>query len=176
MTFDLDPSPEVDWRTLAGTAELVRSELSRVGLRSWLKSTGGKGLHVVVPFERRLDWDETKRFAQGFSEYIARMEPRLFTTQVSLARRTGRILIDYLRNARGNTAIAPFSTRRRPGAPVAVPLHWGEIEDGARLEPYTMRTVMARLSGSDYRDPWAEIRSVRQSITVEAKKRAGLSA
>jgi bifunctional non-homologous end joining protein LigD len=174
LVFDLDPDPDLPFTAVAATAQLLRSELSRLGLESWLKTTGGKGLHVVVPVERRNDWGSARDFTRAFVDHIVAMQPDLFTGNMRKTQRGRRIFIDYLRNARGATAIAPYSTRARAGAPVAVPLSWDEI-GGATVRPeFTVLTLPARLAETPV-DPWADLaHPPRQSITRKARQRLGL--
>ena len=174
LVFDLDPDKELPFTQVAGTALLLRSELSRFGLSSWLKSTGGKGLHVVVPIARTKSWDEVHEFSHAFVNSIVAIEPALFTATMSMAKRGGRIFIDYLRNTRGATSVAAYSTRARPGAPVSVPLEWSEIDGATRMPEFTVRNLGERVGASGFRDPWTDIGSRRQSVTKEALKRLGL--
>jgi len=158
---------------VAAIALLLRSELARLGLECWVKSTGGKGLHVVVPITRRHEWAEVHGFAKAFANHIVSLEPERFTTNMSKARRAGRIFIDHMRNTRGATAIAPYCARSRPGAPVAVPLHWEELEDGAERPVFTVRTLGERLRTLED-DPWADMLRARQSITERVCAEPGL--
>jgi bifunctional non-homologous end joining protein LigD len=173
ILFDLDPDPAIPFRHVAATAELLHSELGRLGLRSWLKTTGGKGLHVVVPVDRRLTWDGARAFARAFVDSIVALEPRLFTANMSKSQRDGRIFIDYLRNARGATAVCAYSTRARPGAPVSVPLTWGELEEVSERPSFTVRNLHERIASSRFVDPWHDINSVHQSITKAMRDRLG---
>ncbi len=172
IVFDLDPDTDLPWSQLAATAMLLRSELQRLGLDSWVKSTGGKGLHVVLPVTRRLEWGPAKDFARAFVDSIVAIEPRMFTANMRKAERTGKIFIDYLRNSRGATAIAPFSTRARPGAPISVPLSWEELAEMPERPEFTVLNVGPRLAMPD---PWADIGSARQSITKGVRARLGLA-
>ena len=172
IVFDLDPDTDLPWSQLTATALLLRSELGRLGLDSWVKSTGGKGLHVVVPVTRRLEWGPVKDFARAFVDSIVRIEPRMFTANMSKSKRSGKIFIDYLRNSRGATAVAPFSTRARPGAPVAVPLGWEELEGMKERPEFSVTNVKPRL---EMADPWADMAKSRQSITKAARQRLGLA-
>lgn len=171
IVFDLDPDEDLPWKAVATTALLLRSELGRLGLQCWVKSTGGKGLHVVVPVTRRHEWGEVHGFARAFADRIVSLAPDRFTTNMSKARRVGRIFIDHMRNARGATAIAPYCVRSRPGAPVAVPLHWEELADAAERPVFTVRTLGDRLATLES-DPWEGMGRARQSITRDV--RAGL--
>jgi bifunctional non-homologous end joining protein LigD len=164
LVFDLDPDPSIGFAELADAARLVRETLAGVGLESWLKTTGGKGLHVVVPIARRSSWDDAKAFARALAEAVARRQPERFLTKASKAARKGRIFLDWLRNARGATAVAPYSTRARPGAPVATPLDWRELEAGDPRAAWTLATVPDRLRGlGPDRDPWRGMASARQA-------------
>lgn len=171
LIFDLDPGPGVEWSYVAKAARELRSRLEEVGLQAFVKTTGGKGLHVVAPLQRRSSWDEVKEFARAVAETVVASDPGRFTSNMSKEQRRGKIYIDYLRNARGATAIEIFSTRARPGAPVSVPLRWEEL---GSLEPgmFTVRTVPDDLS--DRVAAWRDFHRVRQSITVAMRKTMGL--
>jgi len=153
LVFDLDPAPEVAWETLLRTARELRERLRELGLSAFPRTTGGKGLHLVVPLRPRADWHALKAFARAVVERHAADEPQLLTTNMAMAKRHGRIFLDYLRNARGATAIASYSTRARPGAPVAVPLRWDELGPAVRSDHYTVDTLRRRL-GALKADPW----------------------
>jgi bifunctional non-homologous end joining protein LigD len=166
MIFDLDPGPNVPWERVKETAAALRTRLEDLDLASFLKTTGGKGLHIVVPLTRgRQTWDTVKSFSQGIAREFAEAAPKLFTATASKAGRTGRIYIDYLRNSRGATAVAPYSTRARPGAPVAVPLRWDELAGLETPQRYTVRTLARRLAALKA-DPWRELTRVRQSLRL----------
>lgn len=163
IIFDLDPDPSVKWEAVVSAALNIKAELESVGLVSFAKATGGKGLHVVIPIERKHPWPTVKSFARTFAEFLAAREPKKYTTNLSKRARTGRIFIDYLRNERGSTAIAPYSTRAREGAPVAVPLSWREVTP--KLDPagFDIAAVRNRLR-SMKTDPWKRFFEIRQSI------------
>ena len=167
VIFDIDPGPDVVWPRVALAAVALRDLLADVGLESWLKSTGGKGLHVVVPIERRAGWDEVKSFSRAVAERLAAERPDEYTSKLPKKYREGRLYIDYLRNDRNATAIAPYSTRARPGAPVAVPLAWEELVDHTETPIWSVGTVAERLS---LPDPWADIGDARQSITKAMRR------
>ncbi|MHB9005001.1 MAG: DNA ligase D, partial [Coriobacteriia bacterium] len=173
LIFDLDPDMELPWQTVAGTALLIRSELDRLGLKSWLKTTGGKGLHVTVPIVRRQTWSEARDFSKAFVDHVVAIEPRLFTASMRKSDRGGKIFIDYVRNTRGATAVAAYSTRARPGAPVSVPLFWDEAESAEERPEFTIRNLADRLE-TLRGDPWAELPRVRQSITRSIRSQLGL--
>ena len=153
LVFDLDPAPEVAWPEVLRTARELRDRLHDLGLTAFLRTTGGKGLHLVVPLSPSADWQTAKSFAHAVSEQHAQDEPRLLTTNMSMSKRHGRIYLDYLRNSRGSTAIACYSARARPGAPVAVPLRWDELSPAVRSDHYTVETLQRRL-GALRADPW----------------------
>jgi bifunctional non-homologous end joining protein LigD len=168
LIFDLDPDPRVPWSKVVQAAEQVRQFLEDLGLTSFVKTTGGKGLHLVVPIERRHDWDEAKDFCKRVADLIAAAAPAQFTANMAKAARTGKIYVDYLRNARGSTAVLPYSTRARPGAPVSVPLTWEELSPELPSDYYTIRNLFRRLSMLK-QDPWRGMDSVRQRLTGPAK-------
>jgi bifunctional non-homologous end joining protein LigD len=164
--FDFDPDPGVKWARVARAAADMRDFLATLGLKSFLKTTGGKGLHVVVPIRPDLEWDEIKAFSRAIAEAYASRRPKDFTTNMSKKLRTGRMFIDYLRNGRGATAIAPYSTRARPGGLIATPISWEELEDGAKPADFTLETVVERVS-KRFKDPWSQLSKTRQSITAK---------
>jgi bifunctional non-homologous end joining protein LigD len=169
LIFDLDPDPAVAWRGVVDAAFRVRDALAALGLQSFVKTTGGKGLHVTVPVAPSLDWDVVKRLTRGFAERLVAEAPELFTLNMLKKQRTGRIFLDYLRNGRGATAIAPYSTRARAGATVATPLAWDELATLADPAAFTLETVPARLAGLAA-DPWREMRGLRQRISAGMRK------
>ena len=147
MVFDLDPDVGLAWDRVALGAFALRRRLHDAGLESFVKTTGGKGaLHVVVPITRKIGWDDFKQFSQTMVESLERDEPALYTTNMAKARRKDKIFLDYLRNGRGATFIAPYSPRARPGAPVAVPIGWDELAHGVEPATFTMATVPQRLA------------------------------
>ena len=173
VTFDLDPDPALSWKTLTDGTLLVKALLDELGLRSFLKTTGGKGLHIVVPLARKHTWDEVKGFSHAVAAHLARESPQHFTANMAKQQRKGKIFIDYLRNGRGSTAVAAYSTRARPGAPVSVPLAWPELDEDVRGDHFNINTVRARLFKLR-RDPWADYDSVRHTITARMKRSLGI--
>jgi bifunctional non-homologous end joining protein LigD len=163
LVFDLDPGPKVTWPRVIAAARQVRAALETLRLRSWVKTTGGRGLHVVVPIRPEHDWSECLSFARQVAETMAAAQPAKYTTEFAKAGREASILIDYLRNNRTNTSIAAFSPRARPGATVSVPLGWDELAPSAPPERWTVRTVPRRLARLRA-DPWAEYWTARQRI------------
>jgi bifunctional non-homologous end joining protein LigD len=171
VIFDIDPGTGVVWPRVALAAVALRDLLADLGLESWLKSTGGKGLHVVAPIARRSSWEEVKAFSRAVAERLAAERPEEFTSKLPKKYREGRLYIDYLRNDRNATAIAAYSTRAREGAPVAVPLAWEELLDHEETPVWTMRDVGERLA---LPDPWADIGAARQSITKSMRRAMGI--
>jgi bifunctional non-homologous end joining protein LigD len=164
LIFDLDPDTELPWRKVIDGAAMVRQFLLDLGLESFVKTTGGKGLHLVVPIERRHSWPEAKAFCKRVAELIVAAAPIHFTANMSKAARPGKIYVDYLRNARGATAVLPYSPRARPGAPVSVPLAWQELNAKMSSDHFTIRNLAARLRALKS-DPWEGQKDVRQSLT-----------
>jgi bifunctional non-homologous end joining protein LigD len=162
LVFDLDPGPGTDFKDVKDAAREVRLRLRRVKLKSFVKTTGGKGLHVVVPI-RPTPWDVAKKFAQAVAASMAKDDAHRYTANPIKARRHGRVFIDYLRNSREATAIAPYSTRARPSAPVAVPLAWGELSSLKAANQYTVKNIAQRLSKLGA-DPWAGMGRSRQAL------------
>jgi len=174
IVFDLDPDEGFDFDTLKAAAVEVRDFLDALGLTSFLKATGGKGLHVVAPITPKLGWDEVKAFCRAVADALVKVRPDRYTANMAKRARTGKIFVDYLRNQRGGTAICNYSTRARPGAPVACPLRWDELKRLESGAPYTAKTLPARLKRLKA-DPWEGYFVTRQSITVKARKALGLS-
>ncbi len=170
--FDLDPAPDVAWENVIYAARQVRTTLDELGLASFVKTSGGKGLHVVVPLTRRADWEEVRTFSRAVAEEIARREPQRYVTTMSKAKRKGKIFIDFFRNTRGATSIAPYSTRARTGAPVSTPLHWDELTPELGPADFTVHNLPARLAQLR-RDPWEDFFAIRQSITKKIRSRLG---
>ena len=169
VVFDLDPDPSVPWSRVVEAGQAMRLFLEELGLASFAMTTGGKGLHVVVPVAPRLGWDAVKLFTQHIADHFAAVSPERFTSNMSKAQRKGRIFIDYLRNGRGATAIAPFSMRARAGATVATPVGWDELAKGVDPTSFTVRTIPARLDALAT-DPWAGY-NTKTPISAAMQKR-----
>ncbi len=167
IVFDLDPGPGVTWPAVRDAALLVRDALAALELRSYVKTTGGKGLHVVCPIEPALEYGEVRTFAHAFVDRIETADPAHFTARMALDRREGRVFIDYLRNAHGATAVAAFSTRAREGAPVSVPLSWDELSSAAELPVMGTDEVIARVIDRGYTDPWPGYATAGARLTDE---------
>lgn len=173
VIFDLDPAPDVGWAAVVWAAKLVRERLGEFGLESWVKTTGGKGVHVVAPLTRRHDWDAVHRFSRAVAEALEREHPERLLARASKAERGGRVFVDYLRNSWSASAVAAYSTRARPGAPVATPVGWDELERIGGGAAFTVATLPARLRGGRA-DPWAGYRTARQSLTKAALRAVGV--
>ena len=166
IVFDLDPDAAIDWGTLADTALNLRIRLKKIGLESFLKTTGGKGLHVVVPIEPKHEWPVVKDFAHRMVLKMEEEKPELYVTKMTKATRKNRIYLDYLRNDRGSTSVAPYSPRARSGTPVAVPLRWNEL-DVAKAPTFHV-TDFEQWRTRLRRDPWTAMVSVKQDLTKKA--------
>ena len=162
IIFDLDPDEGLDFSDVISATLEVRERLQAIGLESFVKTTGGKGLHVVVPIEPVTEWRAAKAFAKSFSDAMAADSPERYLTRISKAERTGRIFIDYLRNDPTSTAVGPYSTRSRFGAPVAMPIEWEELQGPLNPAGFNVKTAAAHVAS--VADPWARICEVRQRL------------
>ncbi len=171
MVFDLDPDEGLDFQAVKHAAFDIKGLLDNAGLPSFAMITGGKGIHVVLHLKRRHRWDEVKGFAAAFAEQIATLDPKRFVANMAKARRKGRIFVDYLRNGRGATAIAPYSPRARGAAPVAVPVSWSELKTIPSASAFKLRDMEARLAQPD---PWKDYAKTAVSLTKAARTKLGL--
>ncbi len=170
IVMDLDPGEGLDWAAIVAGAEEVRARLRDAGLATFVKTSGGKGLHVVVPLTPKAGWDKVRSFTRSIARAMAADSPDQYVATVTKAKRRGRILIDYLRNGRGATAVAPWSSRARPGAPVSMPLPWEDLP-GIRPDQFTVPTALARLAEPD---PWADFRAAATPLpSPRRRRRAG---
>lgn len=172
LIFDLDPGPGVAWEQVVEAALALRDRLAGLGLASFVKTTGGKGLHVTAPIAPGPSWAELKEFARALAVALAREAPRRYTATVALSARSGKIYIDYLRNERGATAVAPYSTRARPGAPVAAPLRWEELGPSLRSDHFTVENMLRRLTVLT-EDPWSGMLDLQQTLSERARRAVG---
>jgi len=170
FTLDLDPDENLPWKRLLDATRATRALLDELRLKSFLKTTGGKGLHIVVPIEPQLGWDEVKEFTRRLALFLQRAEPSLFLANMSKEKRKGKVFVDYLRNAETASAVAAFSPRARAEGGVSTPLAWDELDKGDPRGRYTVKSVPPRLKRMRA-DPWAEYFSTRQRIT-DAMRRA----
>lgn len=164
LVLDLDPDEGLDFEDVKSAAFEVRDVLDAAGLQTFALLTGGKGIHVIAPLERRQGWDEVKSAARGLARKLSEADPGRYVAEMSKAKRKGRIFIDWLRNERGATAVCPYSLRARPGAPIATPVRWDELSRISSGHDYTLSTIRRRLA-SLKSDPWEGYDAVRQSIS-----------
>ncbi|MEO8180289.1 MAG: DNA ligase D, partial [Deltaproteobacteria bacterium] len=154
LVFDLDPDEGLAWQLIAEAAQTLRSRLQAEGLTGFLKSTGGKGLHVLVPMVPRSEWPEAKAFSKRVADAMVQAEPTKYLATMTKQKRKGKLFLDYLRNGPGATAVCAFSTRARPGAPVSLPLRWDELESETPPGPFNVKNLEQRLAALE-QDPWA---------------------
>jgi bifunctional non-homologous end joining protein LigD len=171
ITFDLDPDEGLDFNDVIRAAKTVKKELESLGLAAFVKTTGGKGLHVVVPIKAdaksRIEWDQCKAFAKAVSERVRAADPDHFTTTLAKKARGGKIFLDYLRNGRMATAVAPWSVRARPGAGLAFPLSWSQVKTGLDPKAWTLHDAAALLKKPD---PWTDFRGSAVNLRPVLKK------
>lgn len=175
LILDLDPAPDVDFDRVKDAARVLREVLADLGLEAFVKTTGGKGLHVIAPLERRTDWDTLKSFSRALAQLLERSAPKDYVATASKAKRGGRIFVDWLRNGRGATAVAPYVTRARPGAPVATPLAWEELDTLASGAVWTVTNFAERLAQVRRIDPWAGFFEQRQTLTAATLRKMGVA-
>ncbi|NZA26128.1 hypothetical protein H0E84_06995 [Luteimonas sp. SJ-92] len=163
LVFDLDPGRGVGWPDIVGAARAMRRALKRTGLESFVRLSGGKGLHVVVPIAPGPSWDEVRGFCEAMARKMAEADPERYVATMAKAKRGGKVFIDWLRNARGQTSVASWSLRARKGAPVAVPIRWREL--GSVERPDAFHLVRAKQRAARLRgDPWEGFDSMRQKL------------
>ena len=173
LVFDLDPGEKVAWPRVVAAARAVRRALTALGLESFVKTTGGRGLHVVAPVAPRVDWSVCLAFARALAEAIAGHDPAMYTTDFAKAGRSSKILVDYLRNNRTNTSVCAYSTRAKAAATVSVPLTWAELTPSLDPAAFTVLTVPRRLARLR-KDPWAGYWASRQQLTRQMVKAVGV--
>ena len=175
LTFDLDPDPDVPWPRLIEAAQLTRGFIAELGLTGFLKTTGGKGLHVVAPIKPTRDWDTVKAFTQAVALRLEATAPDRFTASMAKARRTGKIFIDYLRNARGATAISAYSLRARDGAPVSMPLPWDALsrKKDVRSHYFNLRSMSGQLEWSQA--AWKDYDRSRATLSAANLRKVGIT-
>ncbi|RZI44613.1 DNA ligase D [Herbaspirillum sp. HC18] len=170
MVFDLDPDPSLPWKNVVEGAQLVKAVLDELGLKSFSKTSGGKGLHLVVPLARRHGWDDVSAFSQAVSQHLARTLPKHFSAKMGGKNRIGKIFVDYLRNKRQASTVVPYSARARSGLPVAVPIDWEELAEIEGASAWTIASLPQRLA----RDPWQDYFRTRQILTTAMREKLGL--
>jgi bifunctional non-homologous end joining protein LigD len=173
FVLDLDPDPALPWKSMVEATALTLTVLDELGLKAFLKTSGGKGIHLVVPLTRKLGWDEVKDFSHAIVSHMAKLLPDRFSAVSGPKNRVGRIFIDYLRNGLGATTICAYAARTREGLPVSVPLFREEVADLKGGNQWNIHNVLERLA--EVGDgPWADMKKTRQSITAEMRKRVGM--
>jgi bifunctional non-homologous end joining protein LigD len=173
LVFDLDPDEGLPWAQAIDAAHDVRATLAGLGLSAFLKTTGGKGLHVVVPVEPRLEWHDAKQFCHRLAQRMVRAHPTRYVASVSKAKRRGKVFVDYLRNGRGATAACAYSTRARSEATVAMPIEWDELTLALRSDRFTVASAPGHVA-TRARDPWVGFEESRVSISSAARRALGL--
>jgi bifunctional non-homologous end joining protein LigD len=173
IIFDLDPDPSVTWEGVVTAALELKELLESFEYQVFVKTSGGKGLHIVMPVTRHADWNEVKAFSKAVAEEMVRRAPDRYIATMSKAKRVGKIFVDYLRNGRGATSVAAYSSRARQGAPVSAPIFWEELTPKLSPQAWNVENLPARLKTLK-KDPWAEFFSVRQSITANVRKTLGM--
>jgi bifunctional non-homologous end joining protein LigD len=171
LVMDLDPGDDVPWEQVIAAAQEIRDRLQQAGLSAFVKTSGGKGLHVAAPLAPRAEWPEVKAFAKSMAEAMAADSPALFVSTIAKSRRPGKIFVDYLRNQRGATAIAPYSPRARPGAPVSMPLDWDELNAAIGPGHFKIANARARLNALTAM-PWAEFREEARPLSLNPPKKS----
>lgn len=173
MTFDLDPAPGLPWLRVVEAAQLIRALFDGIGLKSFVKTTGGKGLHVVVPLQPERGWNEVKLFSKAIAEHLEKTLPERFTSNMSKAKRVDKLFVDYLRNTPGATAVAAYSTRIAVDAPISTPIGWDELDANLHSDRFNLGNIQQRL-GQLKEDPWGEYFRIKQRITAKMGRVFGL--
>jgi bifunctional non-homologous end joining protein LigD len=168
VVIDLDPDPGVSFTQVIQAVKDINAVIESAGLTTFCKTTGGKGLHIVIPVQPTLGWDEVKEFAKSIASGFARAEPKRFTDKMSKATRKGRIFIDYLRNGRGATAIAPFSPRARAGGTIAMPVKWSQVKVGLEPKRFTIAATERELKAGA--EAWKDFFKVKQALTDKVRR------
>jgi len=166
VVFDLDPDPGAPWEYVIEGAKLIRQILAELKLESFVKTSGGKGLHIVLPLKNKQhNWDTIKDFSLLIAENLVKHQPEKYTVELRKDKRVGKVFVDYLRNSKGATTIAAYSTRARPGAAVSVPVFWEEVTTKLKPNHYNIHNIFQRL-GRLAQDPWYEIDRVDQNVPL----------
>ena len=171
--LDLDPDPALPWKSMVEATQLTLSVLDELGLKAFLKTSGGKGIHVVVPLTRKLGWDEVKEFSHAIVSHMAKLLPERFSAVSGPKNRVGRIFIDYLRNGLGATPICAYAVRTREGLPVSVPIFREEVGELKGGNQWNVHNVHERLAEVGH-EPWADLKKTRQTITADMRRRVGM--
>ncbi len=174
FVLDLDPDPALPWKRMIEATQLTQTLLDEIGLQSFLKTSGGKGLHILVPLKPTQSWKEVKAFSQAIAQYMAKLLPQHFSAVSGPKNRVGRIFIDYLRNSQGASTVAAYSVRAREGLGVSVPIHRDELAELKGANLWTIRNLMPRLEEQGDDDPWSGINETEQTITADMRERLGM--
>jgi bifunctional non-homologous end joining protein LigD len=174
MVFDLDPDPDLPWKRIVEAAQLTRVLLEELGLRCFLKTSGGRGLHIVAPLARRHAWADVTAFSEAVARHLAETVPKVFSAKMGAQNRQKKVFIDYLRNQPKASTVAPYAARARPNLPVSMPIDWDELPTLRSAADWTIETAVQRLN-SLRQDPWADFDSTRQTLTAAMKRKLGLS-
>ena len=172
LILDLDPDPALPWGAMVEATGMTLALLDDLGLQAWLKTSGGKGMHIVVPLRKQAGWDSVKAFAKGLASRMTEQEPERFTDKMGPQNRVGKIFIDYLRNQRGASTASAYSVRARPGLPVSVPIERAELNSLESAAQWTVGNLQRRLDSLE-RDPWHDYHN-RQGITREQWSKLGV--
>ena len=164
IVLDLDPGPGVSWRRVIEGAKDLKERLEALELETWLKTSGGKGVHVVIPIARRSSWADVAAFTRAVAYGMTSDSPTKYIAKASKAARKGLIFVDWMRNTRGATAVAAWSTRARPGAPISVPIDWSAIDELEGGDQFRLASIQEHV-GKRRRDPWADLPKSRQRLT-----------
>jgi bifunctional non-homologous end joining protein LigD len=173
FVLDLDPDPALPWKSMVEATQLTLSVLDELGLKAFLKTSGGKGIHLVVPLTRKLGWDEVKDFSHAIVSHMAKLLPERFSAVSGPKNRVGRIFIDYLRNGLGATTICAYAVRTREGLPVSVPIFREEVAELKGGNQWNVHNVHERLAEVG-NEPWADLKKTRQTITADMRRRVGM--
>lgn len=163
ITFDLDPGPNVPWKKVIESAYLIRDALKKLKLISFVKTTGGKGLHIMIPIAPKYDWVRVKNFTEAISRFLSEKYPDRFTATMTKSKRTGKIFLDYLRNSKDATAVAAYSVRAREGAPISMPITWSDLKKLKSAGDFTVSNIEAYLK-KNKKDPWRDFFKCKQTI------------
>jgi DNA ligase D len=169
VVFDLDPDPELPWSSMVQATSMTLDLLDELGLRAFLKTSGGRGIHVVVPIDRRHSWDCANEFARGVTVRLAKEAPEQIVAKMGPKNRVGKIFVDYLRNQRGASTVAAFSARARPGLPVSVPIAREELQQISGADQWNILNLHERLDNLKH-EPWADYPATRQTLSAQLLK------
>ncbi|WP_376749522.1 non-homologous end-joining DNA ligase LigD, partial [Stutzerimonas balearica] len=174
FVLDLDPDPALPWKRMLEATQLTQTLLDEIGLESYLKTSGGKGMHILVPLRPVHGWAEVKAFSQAVARYLAKLLPQHFSAVSGPKNRIGKIFIDYLRNSQGASTVAAFSVRAREGLPVSVPIAREELPELRGANVWTVRNLLPRLEELGREDPWEGFWNSEQQISAEMRERLGM--